>query len=160
VLFTDVRIPTRQSRERTVSLGRYQMRFLTVLTLCSALGCSSAGNETPSADSGVGPSGVPSKPVDQLTTMERAKLCDWLAEKWGGYAYDKDCAGGTGVGFHADQQTCLSAMFKHPCAVATFEQCALLVEEARKANTECVDGKPNATSRLECQQLYSCLEGK
>ena len=71
-----------------------------------------------------GPSGLlPGRPVDQLTSAERERLCDWMAERAGGYGYKADCGGGVFTYNFVDRADCLTDLAA-PCTVRDYETCA------------------------------------
>lgn len=135
------------------------MKWLRVAGLSATLVAFNACGSKVEGGRDVGPSGLPNQPADQLSIDDRGKLCDWLAAKWGGYGYERPCGDGTtGVGFHKDRALCLDRSFLRSCAVALYEDCAVLYEQARLAGRECVDGKPHARYQAACVAFFDCVE--
>ena len=101
-------------------LGRWLVPFLWA--------CGS--NSTPTIDAGptsgvdAGDEGNPRFLVD-LSTQEQQQLCDWTADRQGGYDASLVCDSGLVVSTFVDQQQCLGA-FLGSCStvsVSDWEQC-------------------------------------
>jgi hypothetical protein len=83
---------------------------------------------------GPGASGIASsKRIDQLTQTEKATLCDWGAQEFGGYGTVMNCGNGTTLESNANQAECLAAYPTGSCP-ATVAQYEVCVSEISCAN--------------------------
>jgi hypothetical protein len=108
---------------------------LTALGIALALtaGCSSPpeqpGNAVADAGTDAGVTHAPIDPnrmIGALTDDEWAKMCDWEAERLGGYGHGPDCDANFTVMAPRDQTTCVAAVrITFPCdlIVSDFEAC-------------------------------------
>jgi hypothetical protein len=75
---------------------------------------------------GDAPTDIPASTLtSDLNDTQKAELCDWHAEVFGGYGHVANCGMGT-VSFPADQATCVANSFSGFCKKATvgqFEDC-------------------------------------
>jgi hypothetical protein len=120
------------------------MKGLVALVLGFALlGCGGSTG-TGSTSSGVDAS----KRIDSLSADEKAKLCDWLAARYGGYGATKSCGGDLTLEAPASQAECVAENFPSPCAVTVGQG------EACENQTSCENPIPEA-----CAPLIECLLG-
>lgn len=106
-----------------------------------AVGCGSSSG----GGGGNGASGVASgKRLDALTDAEKAMLCDWQANKLGGYGMSVDCGGGLTIDAEPSQAECVSSA---PTS------CAATVGQAEACSNamSCSNLIPN-----ECAPLFQC----
>ena len=111
-----------------------------------ALGVASCGQD--GGPNGAGASGLEkSKTWSELTTAEKATLCDWGAAKFGGYGMSMDCGNGSSIGAYPSQQACIDN-FPATCGakVADFEACA--------NDSNCTTG----IFAPSCAPLAACLQ--
>ena len=97
-----------------------------------------------------GSSGVASsKPLDQLSTDELGKLCDWGATLFGGYGKTVTCSDGTNSNSPASHDQCVSSTPYQSCTatVGQLEPCLV------KIHASCVSG----LFSTECTPLLPCL---
>jgi len=119
------------------------MKGLVALVLGFALagcGSSSGGGTSSGVDTG--------KRIDSLTADEKAKVCDWLAAKYGGYGATKSCGADLTLEAPASQAECVAENFPTPCA-ATVGQ-----GEACENATSCENPIPEA-----CAPIVACFLG-
>ena len=106
------------------------------------LGC--GGGSMPATTSGVSES----KPVNQLTTDDLGKICDWSASLYGGYGKTKTCSDGTTSSSRANRDACVQSTYKTCTAtVSDVESCTLQLHEL------CLSG----LATQECEPLLPCL---
>ena len=87
---------------------------------------SSGGASAGSTASGSGLPGATR--LRALDSAQKGTLCDWYAEKMGGYGATHVCADMSSVEVVKDQSTCVAAALDFPCptiTVANFEECTL-----------------------------------
>lgn len=97
------------------------MRFAVPMSLCllALSGCSGDGGNTGSA----GPQPPDSLSLNSLTNAQRAAVCDWVAELWGGYGKAVSCGSST-----------LSDPVSQADCVAQFPDCSATVGEMKACN--------------------------
>ena len=69
----------------------------------------------------------PAKRVNELSAVELAALCDWMANLLGGYDHLTECGSGVSVRTYKDQAECMRVLFPAGCSilVAEFETCVV-----------------------------------
>jgi hypothetical protein len=88
------------------------------------------------------------KKLDSLTDDEWGKICDWEAERLGGYGHQPTCEGNFAPMAPPDQATCVGLVhIKYPCdlTVSDFEHC---IDERADA--------PCALSFPSCEPIGIC----
>lgn len=80
---------------------------------------SGAGGGEAGSESGSAPPDIPrSTPTAALDETQRAALCDWNADLFGGYGHVREC-GGTPVSTYPNQAECVANGFTGFCNEAT-----------------------------------------
>lgn len=114
-------------------------------------GTGTGGSGTGSGGSGAtGTSGVAgSKPLNQLTTDEVGKLCDWGASLYGGYGKTVTCSDGSTSNSPDSRDQCVSSTPYKSCTatVGQLEPCLV------KLHASCLAG----AFSTECSPVISCL---
>jgi hypothetical protein len=85
-----------------------------------------------------------SKRLDALTADEKKKLCDFQAQKFGGYGHSVDCGGGNSLDADASQADCVSQWPTN---------CAMTVSQAETCTKDVSCADPIPTS---CLPLLQC----
>ena len=123
---------------RSVSL-RWGVSFVMAFGILASADCG--------GDSGSNNASMPSDTLrlDALTDIEKGTLCDFSAQKYGGYGHSLDCGGGLTLSANNSKDECIRE-WPTACAktVADYKQCA--------TDTSCAD--PMAASCL--QILEAC----
>jgi hypothetical protein len=113
-----------------------------------ASGTASGGSTGSGGSSGPTSSGVQgSKRLDALTTDEKKKLCDFEAQRFGGYGQSIDCGGGNSLDADPSQQDCIS---NWPTT------CAATVNQAEACSKDATCANPIPQS---CAAIFQCLLG-
>jgi hypothetical protein len=108
-----------------------------------------------SADAGSDASTValdPSAYLANLTTAQKAELCDWQATRLGGYGTTTSCPGGTGLSVPTSQASCAAGL------ATSANTCQATVQD----EYNCIDSLVQLPcletyeSLPECQLILSC----
>jgi len=101
-----------------------------------------------------GSSGVPAEiRLAETTPAQQAALCDWVAERQGGYGFTKQCDDGSTASAPADRAECLAdnqGLADCPVTVGQFEACARELSRDMCASLA-------AAQRPVCRPVLPCL---
>src|SRR5262245_54960750 len=137
------------------------MRGLSIAFCCfvalaaTPLACGSGGTGDPTPATG---SGLPrTRAVLELTSQELGRLCDWSADKLGGYGNKVQCTDAVSFGPYDDQATCVGSVdsFSPSCpelTVGDYEDCMNALEPDPCAFV-LTDGPAG------CAALKACIAG-
>ena len=93
---------------------------------------SSAGNSGNPGGSGASdfPAIAPGADIRMLSDADKAKLCDWVSGKLGGYGLMTQCSPAVSVSNYKDQATCVANFYKVQCPLKASDVQACTLEEA------------------------------
>jgi hypothetical protein len=108
-------------------MGKLAFGVASLALVLFACGSDDANAPTVGPSSGIDPGGEagPPRTLADLTAVERKKLCDWTANRGGGYGKAQVCDGGLVVRSVSDQNTCIS-QYLGACSTVTvteWEKC-------------------------------------
>jgi len=91
-------------------------------------------------------SGVPlTTRLDALTPTQKAALCDWVAQLYGGYGMHYSCGGLDRIDGPTTQADCVANMDTTSCAATVSDS------EACEKDTSCENGLPDS-----CNPILTC----
>lgn len=136
--------------------GAAMRRALPLMVILLAACSGKVSDDSPDAAPDARPetgTGMPSdKRLDATTAEERARLCDWLAEKFGGYGRTIRCPDGSvSMSAPANRAECVGTFPSGcPATVSQFEACVIAISR--------MDFCSAVAMPKECDPLRACGE--
>ena len=130
--------------------GSSVLAALLAFTACSSTD-PNAPTVGPSSGIALGGDGGPERTLADLTAAERDKLCDWTANRGGGYGKTQVCDGGLVVRSMPSRTTCI-ADYLGACSTATVKEW----EACRNAEVANPCALPLYTAP-ECLKVRRCI---